>query len=292
MQYRTLSDYFQSLFHCRVQKIPVNAGLSCPNRDGTLGRGGCIFCNNDAFVPRYAEASAVSITEQVAKGIEFFSKKVRSDGYLVYFQSYSNTYGKASELIEKYEEALSCPGVLGLVIATRPDCLADELLDWMEMRFGTRAGEGRPYLLVEIGVESTNDATLERINRGHDFKCAKDAIESLAKRGIPVGVHLILGLPGETMEDFIQHARRISELPVTTLKLHQLQIIKGTALAREYAANPDCVHLLTPQEYLDAARAFVANLREDIVLDRIVSESPKDMVIAPAWGLKPSEMVL
>ena len=285
----SLSAYFQSIFGCKVQKIAVNAGLGCPNRDGTAGTGGCIFCNNDAFNPRYAHDCSLSVTEQLRRGTEFFSVKSDAGAYLAYFQTYSNTYGDTEHLIELYEEALAFPGVRGLVLATRPDCLSPDLLDYFSRRFGSAAPGGHPYLLVEIGVESTENSTLTRINRGHDFECAASAIGEISGRGIDVGVHLILGLPGEGPEDFIKHARRISELPVKTLKLHHLQVIRGTALEREYIKDPECVHLFTPQEYADTVRTFCSHLREDIILDRLVSESPKDMVTAPSWGLKPSE---
>ena len=266
----------------------MNAGLGCPNRDGTVGSGGCIFCNNDAFCPRYTRGLH-GITEQIEEGIRFTANKGRADSYLVYFQSYSNTYGPTDKLIGLYEEALAYPGVAGLVIATRPDCLAADLLDYFEQRFGRLAPDGHPFLLVELGVESTLDRTLGIINRGHDYKCAEKAANTLHGHGIAVGAHLILGLPGETEEDWLQHARRISGLPITTLKLHQLQIIKGTALASMYAEDPCIVSLPTAEEYAASVSRFIVALRDGIYLDRFVSETPRDMVIAPSWGLKPSE---
>lgn len=288
-KYRTVSEYFREIFSCKVQKIAVNAGLGCPNRDGTLSTGGCIYCNNAAFNPAYAHQSVGTITQQLAEGIKFSSAKSSSGMYLAYFQSYSNTYGPHEKLISLYEEALAFPGVVGLVIATRPDCLQGPILDWMESRCGNKAPSGHPYLLVELGVESTCDRTLSLINRGHDFQCAVDAIKELDSRGIAVGAHLILGLPGESEEDFIQHARRISELPISTLKLHQLQVIRGTALAREYVQNPESIPLFTAQQYAQLLRKFIAELSPDIALDRLVSESPKDLLLAPCWGLKPAE---
>lgn len=285
---RTFSDYIASVIPGKVRKISVNAGLGCPNRDGTVGSGGCIFCNNDAFCPRYTQGLH-GITEQIEEGIRFTANKGRADSYLVYFQSFSNTYGPTDKLVSLYEEALAFPGVAGLVIATRPDCLADDLLDYFEGCFGRKAPDGHPFLLVELGVESTNDNTLKAINRGHDYACAVAAVNALAERGIAVGAHLILGLPGENEDDWMEHARRISELPITTLKLHQLQIIKGTALERMYADNPGIVSLPTAEEYAASVRRFIAALRDGIYLDRFVSETPRDMVIAPSWGLKPSE---
>lgn len=289
MRYRKVSDYFKEIFSCKVQKIAVNAGLGCPNRDGTVGTGGCIYCNNAAFNPAYAHRSCGSITDQLAAGVKFCSGKGDPGVYLAYFQSYSNTYGPLERLVPLYEEALAFPGVAGLVIATRPDCLSSELLDWLEQRFGSKAPQGHPYLLVELGVESTSDKTLELINRGHDFRTAAEAIRELDRRGIDVGAHLILGLPGETEEDFMQHATRISQLPIRTLKLHQLQVIKGTPLARQYEQDPEALKLFSADEYAQLLSRFIAELREDIALDRLVSESPKDLLMAPCWGLKPSE---
>lgn len=288
-QYRSFSSYLSSIFSGKVRKIAVDAGLGCPNRDGTVGSGGCIFCNNAAFVPGYAHGSRKSITEQLKAGVEFSKGKGEAVGILPYFQSYSNTYGPTDKLISLYEEALAFPGVPGLVIATRPDCLAPDLLDWFEERFGNKAPEGHPYLLVEIGIESTNDSTLRAINRGHDFSCSQKAVRELASRGIAVGAHIILGLPGETEEDFMEHARRLSDLPLTTLKLHQLQVIKGTALAERYEKEAAGIRLMSAEEYAGVVSRFVDCLREDIVLDRFVSETPKELLIAPSWGLKPSE---
>ena len=286
LPYRTLNDYFASAFPGKVQKIAVNAALGCPNRDGTLGLGGCTYCSNASFSPSYARGG---IAAQIEAGKNFFQTKGKPWGYLAYFQSFTGTYGPTEKLVGLYEEALACPDVVGLVIATRPDCIEDNLLEYFRRRFGADAPEGHPYLLVEIGVESTREGTLERINRGHTWDCAREAILRLHKAGIAVGVHLIIGLPGESEEDFIEHARRLSELPISTLKLHQLQIIKGTAMAREYAAHPEDFDLMTPERYASVVRRILEVLRPDIALDRFVCESPADMVIAPRWGLKPAE---
>lgn len=296
--YRTMAEYLTSVLGGRIQKIAVNAGLGCPNRDGTLSRQGCLYCNNAAFNPAYAfesvptsadkQVSVSTISRQIEAGIRFFSRKGRADGYLAYFQSYSNTYGPTDHLIRLYEEALSHPDIVGLVIATRPDCLAEDLLDYFEERFGRKAPDPRPFLLMEIGIESTNDNTLFRINRGHNFECASHAVRELDRRGIPVGAHLILGLPGETETDYLTHVRRISALPITTLKLHQLQIIKGTPLADEYLKHPDSFNLLTPEKYADIVVRILHDIRPEIAMDRFVSESPASMVIAPRWGIKPA----
>ena len=286
LPFRTLNDYFSTIFPGKVQKIAVNAALGCPNRDGALGRGGCTYCSNSSFSPAYARGG---ISAQIEAGKRFFAPKGQPWGYLAYFQSFTGTYGSAEKLIGLYEEALACPNVAGLVVATRPDCLADDLLEYFQRRFGT--AEGRPYLLVELGIESTRDDTLERINRGHDWRCAQEAVLRLHEAGIAVGAHLIIGLPGECEEDFIEHARRLSELPVSTLKLHQLQIIKGTEMAREYASHPENFDLMTPERYAAVVRSILGVLRPDIALDRLVSESPADLIVAPKWGLKPAEFL-
>lgn len=269
-----------------MQKIAVNAGLGCPNRDGSTSTGGCTYCCNASFSPSYAKGR---IRDQILKGRTFFARKGTPWGYLAYFQSFTGSYGSTDKLIELYEEALSCQDVAGLIIATRPDCLAEDLMDYFKRRFGKDAPESHPFLLVELGVESTINATLKAVNRGHDWECSKMAITRLNDAGIAVGVHLIIGLPGENDEDFILHAKRISELPVSTLKLHQLQIVKGTAMARQYALHPEEFELLTPQRYAEIVTSMLKVLRRDIAIDRLVSEAPKNMLIAPSWGLKPEE---
>ena len=286
--YRTMNDYLSKVFPGRVIKIAVNAGLGCPNRDGTLGHDGCIYCNNLSFNPAYAANDlSGSITAQLEKGILFNSRKGECYGYLAYFQSYTNTYGPTDRLIKLYEEALKYPDVKGLVIATRPDCIKPDLADWFEKRFGKQAPYGHPHLLVEIGIESTNDRTLELINRHHTYQCAVDCINDLNERGIDTGAHLILGLPGETEQDYMTHAERVSALPIKTLKLHQLQVVKGTRLAQMYQDNPSQIKLFTAQEYAETVARFIRTARKDLYYDRFVSETPPSMLIAPAWGLKP-----
>ena len=290
---QTFADYLSGVFPGRVIKIAVNAGLGCPNRDGTLGRDGCIYCNNLSFNPSYAASdTSGSITAQLADGVRFNSRKGECYGYLVYFQSYTNTYGPTDKLIGLYEEALRYPGVKGLVIATRPDSIKPDLADWFEQRFGRKAPTEHPHLLVEIGIESTLDRTLKLINRHHTYQCAVDCINDLNVRGIDTGAHLILGLPGETEQDFLTHAERISALPIKTIKLHQLQVVKGTALARMYEQEPSGIKLFnTPQEYAAVIKEFIGRARKDLYFDRFVSETPKDMLIAPAWGIKPQDFM-
>lgn len=277
----TVAEYFRETLGGKAQKIAVDAGLGCPNRDGTVGTGGCIYCSNAAFNPGYAAGSGHSIRQQLEDGRRFFARKTSEDtACLAYFQSFTNTYGDTQKLIGLYEEALGTEGIRGLVIATRPDSIGDDILDWLS------EARKRTFIMIELGVESTRDDTLKRINRGHDFACSRQAIKRIAAKGIPVGVHIILGLPGETQDDFNAHARRISELPVTAVKLHQLQVIKGTPLAEDFSD----VTLFTPETYAEAAAGFIRNLRPDIALDRLVSETPPGMLIAPGWGLKPSQV--
>lgn len=278
------SSYFYGIFGRKVRKISIDASLGCPNMDSS--NRGCIFCNNISFRPGYLSADQ-SITQQIAAGMRFFRRKTEDCAILPYFQTFSNTYGPVDRLIPLYEEALSYPGAAGLVIATRPDCLDGELLDYFEKRFGNAASQGHPYLLVELGIESTEDRTLRRINRGHGYKCCQEAAHKLSSRGISVGAHIILGLPGETEEDWLNHAARLSTLPVSVIKLHHLQIVKDTALAEEYERNPECVHLFSPDEYALTAQKFLLHLRNDIAVDRLVSETPPELLVAPSWGMKP-----
>ena len=281
-RYNELSVWFSKIFSFKVQKISLNAGFTCPNRDGSVGYGGCTYCNNQTFNPAYCRTEK-SVTEQLEEGKQFFARKYPDMKYLAYFQAYTNTYGELQELKRKYEEALQVPDVVGIVIGTRPDCMPDELLDYLEEL------NHRTFLIVEYGVESTDNSTLKRINRGHTFEVAEEAIRRTAERGIRVGAHIILGLPGETREMLIRQVGILSTLPLTTLKLHQLQLIKGTRMAAEYAENPTDFHLYTADEYIDLAIDYVEHLRPDIVLERFVSQSPKELLIAPDWGLKNHE---
>lgn len=281
-RYNELSVWFSKIFPFKVQKISLNAGFTCPNRDGSVGYGGCTYCNNQTFNPAYCKTEK-TVTQQLEEGKQFFARKYPDMKYLAYFQAYTNTYGELQELKHKYEEALQVPDVVGIVIGTRPDCMPDELLDYLEEL------NRRTFLIVEYGVESTDNGTLKRINRGHTFEVAEEAIRRTAERGIRVGAHIILGLPGETREMLIRQAGILSTLPLTTLKLHQLQLIKGTRMAAEYAENPTDFHLYTADEYIDLAIDYVEHLRPDIVLERFVSQSPKELLIAPDWGLKNHE---
>ena len=282
IRYNDLSAYLSAHFPYKVQKISLNAGFTCPNRDGTVGYGGCTYCNNQTFNPAYCKTEK-TVTEQLEEGKQFFACKYPEMKFLAYFQAYTNTYAELEELKRKYEEALQVKDVVGIVIGTRPDCMPDTLLDYLEEL------NQRTFLIVEYGVESTDNDTLKRINRGHTFEVAEEAIRKTAARGIRVGAHIILGLPGETNDQLIKQAGVLSALPLTTLKLHQLQLIKGTRMAHEFEMQPEDFHLYSADEYIDLVIDYVEHLRPDIVLERFVSQSPKELLIAPDWGLKNHE---
>ena len=283
-RFNDFPTYFRKKFNGRVQKVSVDAGFTCPNRDGTKARNGCSYCNNKSFNPDYCHLEK-SITEQLREGINFFAKKYQSMLFLAYFQAYSNTYASLGVLKERYEEALAQSKIIGLVIGTRPDCVNGEILDYLAEL------SKKYYVMVEYGVESVKEETLQRINRGHSFAEARQALEETAKRGIPTCAHLILGLPGETKQDFLNQAREISKLPVENLKLHQLQIHRDTRMAVEYARQPEDFSLFTAEEYIELLVDYLELLNPRIVVERFVSEAPKELLIAPRWGLKNFEFV-
>ena len=262
----------------RLQRLTLDGGFTCPNRDGTLGTGGCTFCDNAAFHPSYTQGK--SIAEQIDAGIAFHTARGRkADGYLAYFQAFSNTYAPIDVLRERYEAALSHPAVRGLVIGTRPDCIDTEKLDYL-----SSIKERGKIVEVEYGIESVYDHTLRRINRGHDFACTRRAIMATASRGLATGGHIILGLPGETREMLLQEAEILSALPLDYLKFHQLQILKGTPMASEYKERPGDFLRPGPQEYIDLLAEMITRLRPDIAIARIASSVPPSFTDAP-WGL-------
>lgn len=280
MPHQIYNDYgawMRRQFPFRVQKISIDAGFSCPNRDGHISHGGCTFCDNRTFNPSYCQPSK-SITEQITEGKEFFRHKYPDMKYLAYFQAFSNTYATLDTLQRRYEEALSAEDVVGIVIGTRPDCVSDEIMNYLESL------NQQTFMIVEYGIESVSDDTLRRVNRGHNFECSRRAIIETHNRGILTGAHIILGLPGESAEDNVRQANIISALPIDILKLHQLQIIRGTQLAAEYERKP--FNLYTADEYIDLCRRYIERLRPDMVLERFVSQSPKELLVAPKWGLK------
>ena len=278
--YYDYGTWIRHRFPFRVQKISIDAGFTCPNRDGRLSTGGCIYCDNRTFNPSYCQRQE-SITQQLEAGKQFFARKYPEMKYLAYFQAYTNTYASIDHLRQLYEEALSVKDVVGIVIGTRPDCVSDELLDYLEDL------NHRTFLIVEYGVESANDETLQRINRGHSFKQSCLAIEKTHQRGILTGAHIILGLPGEDAQENLRQAPIISSLPIDILKIHQMQIIRGTQLAKEFERNP--FHIYSVDEYIELIANYIQRLRKDMILERFVSQSPKELLIAPQWGLKNHE---
>lgn len=277
--YNEFASFLKAHFPYKVQKISLNAGFTCPNRDGTKGWGGCTYCNNQTFNPGYCKTEK-SVGRQLEEGKQFFARKYPDMKYLAYFQAYTNTYAGLEGLKRKYEEALAVDGVVGLVIGTRPDCMPDDLL-----RYLTELNR-QTFLLVEYGIETTSDETLRRINRGHTYAETVDAVCRTAEAGILTGGHVILGLPGETHRDIVEQATVLSRLPLTTLKMHQLQLIRGTRMAHEYEQHPEDFHLFDVDGYIDLVIDYVERLRPDLVLERFVSQSPKELLIAPDWGLK------
>lgn len=268
------------MFGRRMQKLTIDAGFTCPNRDGLLGVDGCSFCNNAAFNPAYCQPHK-SITQQLDEGIRFHQRRRRhKGGYLAYFQTYSNTYAELGILKQRYEEALSHPMVEGLVIGTRPDCVDDSKLDYLQQL------AERTYVMVEYGIESCYDNTLQLVNRGHDWACTRQAIEATAARGVHCGGHLILGLPGESRSQMLAEADILSELPINTLKLHQLQILRGATLERLYHQHPASIPPpFSLEEYVSLVCEFLQRLRHDIVVERYASEVPPRYQAAPerAW---------
>lgn len=296
-RYNTFVGYFKRKYGERLQKIVLDAGFTCPNRDGRVGRGGCTYCDNAAFHPSYSTAGK-SLHRQLDEGIEFHKVRYRTtEHYLAYFQSFSNTYAPLERLKALYEDALRHPDVVGLVIGTRPDCVDEQKLDYLsELSRGNvlkdwcrslSDGQVRkaPVIIVEYGIESCYDETLTRINRGHDFETARRAVEMSAERGLDVGVHFILGLPGETRQMMLDSCAMINALPVRSVKFHQLQIVKGTRMEQEYAERPQDFERFTLEEYLDFFVDMLERLRPDLFIERFVGEVPPRFVNETPWGL-------
>ena len=276
------SDFLKDLYGSRVQKLNVNAGFSCPNRDGKLGVGGCVYCNNASFTPAFSLGNN-SVTQQLLDAKQFYSGKYRDVKYVAYFQSFTGTYAPVATLRSLYNEALAVPEVVGLVISTRPDCLDDEVLSLLEEI------NQHHKVIVEIGVESAHDRTLRLLNRCHTWQCAQDAIWRVHGRGILVGAHLILGLPGETEDDMMATASEIAKLPLATVKFHQLQVIKGTRLAQQWSRGDLDIISWTPSEYASLCRRILTQLPPHITVERMVSTAPAHLLLHPKWGLKPEQ---
>ena len=277
-RYNAYSEYFRSTYGRRVQKVAIDAGFTCPNRDGSKGTGGCSYCNNDAFNPSYCKPEK-NITQQITEGIEFHRVRYRrAQNFLTYFQAYSNTYAPLDHLKKVFAEALAYPGVIGLVIGTRPDCVDDEKLAW----FAELAQ--KHYIIIEYGIESCYNKTLQRINRGHTFEDSAIAIEKTASFGIKTGAHIIFGLPGETEEEMMAEAEILSLLPLSNIKFHQLQIMTGTVMAGEYRENPQAFNLFSLEGYVSFITRFVEKLNPVFVIERFTGEAPPRFQAGPTWG--------
>ena len=297
-RFNSYSNYFTKQFGGRVQKISIDAGFSCPNRDGKISTGGCTFCSNEAFNPSYCRPEK-SIKQQIEEGIEFHQRRYRrANKYLAYFQPFSNTYKPLDELKRIYEQAFESIDshlpqtphrndmlskadetlqIIGIVIGTRPDLVDEALLQYLNEIQKTH------YVMLEYGVESVYDETLKRVNRGHDFATAKRAIRMTANYGIPCGAHFIFGLPGESKAMMLDTADIISQLPLTTVKFHQLQIFKGTTMAEEYLEHPEQFHLFDLEEYINFVIDFAERLNPDIVIERFAGEVPPRYLVSEPW---------
>lgn len=279
-RYHAYNDWAKSHLGGRYQKISIDAGFTCPNRDGAKGVGGCSFCNNEGFTPSYLREQPL-ILDQIETGIRFMKRRYpETKGFLAYFQSYSNTYADLEHLKRTYAPALEHPDICGIVVGTRPDCLPDETLDYLaELAKST-------MIELEIGIESCNDEVLRECLRGHDFACTQDAIERAAKRGLFITGHLLLGLPLETEESLIEGAKALSALPIDALKFHQLQIVNHTRLANQYREDPASVPLLSPERYIDAVIDMLEQLPPSVKIQRIGSEVPPHIRVSPDWGMR------
>ncbi|MBN1132896.1 MAG: TIGR01212 family radical SAM protein [Bacteroidales bacterium] len=284
-RFNAYSDYFRALFGERIQKITINAGFTCPNRDGTCGWGGCTYCDNRAFIPSYA-VPGKTVEEQINQGIRFHQKRYRKvKKYLAYFQAYSNTYAPLEELKKIYRPALDHPDIVGIIVGTRPDCIDDAILDYFEELSRTR------YVVLEYGIESVYDRTLLRINRGHDFAASVKALEATAGRGIRTGGHIIVGLPGETVKDWIEEAGILSHLPLSNIKFHQLQIIKGTVMAKEFLDNPGDFTHLGLNDYLSIIADILERLNPKFIVERIAGEINPGLALTRGWGVRYDEVL-
>jgi radical SAM protein (TIGR01212 family) len=276
-RFNSYAEHFRKQFNGRVQKLSIDAGFTCPNRDGTVGNGGCTYCVNDAFNPSYCHPQK-SITQQIKEGIEFHRNRYRrADKFLAYFQAYSNTYAPLGQLTSLYEEALSVDSVVGLVIGTRPDCVDEEKLKY----FSDLARDH--YFILEYGLESCYNRTLVRINRGHTFEQSVEALEMTARFGIDSGAHIIFGLPGETEHDMLQEAEILSALPLKSIKFHQLQLIRNTRMAKEFEEVPEDFRRFTLDEYLDFIVRFVERLNPGFIIERFAGEVPPRFLVRNDW---------
>jgi len=281
-RYNLYHDFLKEKYGCRVHKVSLDMGFTCPNRDGTVAQGGCIYCNNDSFVPPYAR-SRYKMDFQIKHGIEYLKNRFKAEKFIIYFQAYTSTYGDAKELERMYKEALKYDGVIGLAVGTRSDCMDEEKIEIFEKL------AKEYYVSVEYGIESIYDKTLEFMNRGHNYQSVLDAIELTKNRGIQIGTHIIVGMPTETEEEMLAMADEVSGLGIDTFKIHNLHIIKNTQLARMYRENP--FNLFSYEEYLKFIVKFLERLSPDIMLERLFTDTPQDLLIAPKWQERHNEII-
>lgn len=280
--YRDYADFLKERFEGKVQKLTVDVGHTCPNRDGTKGRGGCIYCNNASFSPALAApGSRMSVAAQLQAGKEFFARKYPTMRYLAYFQSYTNTHDDPSRLIARYREALAVSDVVGLIIGTRPDSVSPELLAQL-----SEINSSGKRVIIEYGAESSHDTTLQAINRCHTWADTVNAVNLTREAGIDVGLHFIMGLPGESRDMMLATVDAINRLRPDTVKFHQLQVIDHTPLARMWREGSIDLHLFEVGEYLDLCKDIVGRLDPSIAIERFTSSAPSDLLLAPHWGLK------
>jgi hypothetical protein len=281
-RYNSYHDYLKERFGCRVNKVSLDMGFTCPNRDGSLARGGCVYCNNDSFVPPYARAR-YSMHDQLTRGMEYLKKRFKAEKFIVYFQAYTNTYGGVSELERMYRESLKYEGVVGIAVGTRSDCVDEEKIDMFE-RLAREC-----YVSLEYGIESVYDKSLEFMNRGHDYNSVVEALELSKGRGFELGAHIILGLPTETREEMLAMAEEVSSLPINCIKIHNLHIVKGTPLARMYRDEP--FELFGYEEYVNFIVRFIERLSPGIIIERFFTDTPRSLLIAPGWNRSHIEVI-
>jgi hypothetical protein len=281
-RFNSFGPFMKKRYGATVYKVNVDAGFTCPNRDGTVGTSGCIYCNNDSFRPNSCRPT-LSVTEQIRNGISYVRKRYKTEKFLVYFQPYTNTYAPVDELEHLYLEALSDPAVIGLAIGTRPDTVDEEKIALLESL------AEKYFILIEYGMQSMYDKSLEYINRGHDYKTFLGALDLTRDRGIFIGTHIIVGFPTETKEETLAMADELSHLPIEFLKIHQLQVVKDTPLEVMYKENP--FHVFEYEEYLDFVTDFIEMLSPEIVLQRLFATAPDKILIAPQWGKSRQEIL-
>ena len=285
-RFNAYANYFRNQFGQRIQKLSIDAGFTCPNRDGKVGTGGCTYCNNDAFNPSYCQPHK-PVIQQIEEGIEFHARRYRrAENYLAYFQAFSNTYAPLNDLKQIYNQALRPPLISGLVIGTRPDCMDEEKLEYFAEL------SQQKYLIIEYGIESCYDKTLKRINRGHNFETLVKMLELTASKGIKTGGHLIFGLPGETKQEMLAEAEIISNLPLNNIKFHQLQIIKGSMMETDYKLHPENYTFFQLEEYIEFMVDFLEKLNPAFVVERFAGEVPPRFLAGPGWGLIRNDQIL